>query len=81
MVTGSISRPGKIHTTVGKTLFNDSFCDCEGFEFRGYCRHTEELDEDYCRWFTGDVSEPMPESCPSCGGEVIKYTFDLEFDE
>lgn len=82
----SQSEPGVVHTAVTKTLFSDSFCTCKGFLFRGYCKHTTILDEQFCRWFArmddaeASLEFTPPKACPMCGGETIKYTFDLEFN-
>jgi len=44
-------------------------CDCPGFQFRGACRHVEEVEKRVCGWTSFlelDVS-----CCPRCGAEVV----------
>lgn len=38
-----ITPKGDIYTVSGlNTLLTDPFCDCLGFQFRGYCKHIQQ---------------------------------------
>jgi uncharacterized Zn finger protein len=54
----------------------DITCDCPGFVFRGYCRHTRAALSKICNWTSDD---PVPQSeeqmrdhvCPRCGRPTV----------
>lgn len=53
----------------------EHICDCEGYRFRGYCRHQAKADEEVCRWteVRGFVEiqtsiQARELICPKCGG-------------
>lgn len=54
-------------------------CDCKGFEFRGTCKHVNELKTKLCDWDqeTGpEAQTPHQEMeclCPRCGSETLVY--------
>lgn len=49
---------------------NDYICECEGFEFRGTCRHQQEVAEMICTWTARDEEQVEADICPRCGRET-----------
>lgn len=54
-------------------------CDCDGYRFRGKCRHVTALREKLCGWddFISDETQTpqqeMEAVCPKCGSETVLY--------
>jgi len=76
---------GTYYIVIAKTIFNDSVCDCKGFQFRGTCKHVTMVDEAICQ-FHRLPSEIELETgaarglCPDCGEELLLYELEPEFD-
>jgi len=77
--TESKSKPGKIHSTITRTLFNDSICTCKGYLFNGTCSHIKGLDETRCT-FAVPANQCNVEVCPFCSSDVIEYELNPEYD-
>jgi len=52
-------------------------CSCQGFKFRGTCRHIEQVKGDRCAWnavlepsMQAEVNAAGERCCPLCGGPV-----------
>lgn len=57
----------------------DDICTCAGFEYRGYCRHLQEIHENLCLW-REDIGPESPlntHKCPRCGRETLTETIAL----
>ena len=53
----------------------EAVCTCEGFRFRGSCRHTREAMSQVCNWSGLDSEAQTPDQakhrvCPECGGKT-----------
>ena len=54
-------------------------CECDGYRYRGKCRHIAELREKLCGWddFVSDEQQTpqqeMEAVCPKCGSETVLY--------
>lgn len=53
-----------------QTLFNDAICDpeCQGYMFRGTCRHIREAQEHVCMWCSDDLETEL---CTLCAKEAV----------
>jgi hypothetical protein len=80
----SHSDPDKTYTVLIISDDEDPVCECEGYEFRGYCSHQEEALDRQCLWDEADgPEEQTPEErrnmiCPRCGGPTTSY---MELDD
>lgn len=70
---------GTIYITIPSTIWNDPVCDCKGFQFRGYCRHTEEVEANACR-FVEPYPGPIDTECPLCQNPLVVFEIEPEFD-
>lgn len=75
----SASQMGSFHTvTVGDPFDpsgEGSICDCLGFDFRGTCRHIDEVMGSLCLWSeTSTGVPPVNGRCPFCGKPAQKIT-------
>lgn len=55
---------------------DENICECKSYEYRGHCRHQQEIHDALCLWEEG-VSEEPPRAdgvCPRCGQETIEIT-------
>jgi hypothetical protein len=73
----SSSHPDKRHHVIimDRDDPSEGICDCEGFGFRGYCRHLNEAEAYTCKWTEGDNPQQTEEQrrqkvCPVCGGKT-----------
>lgn len=70
---------GTVWFVTSPTLFNDSFCDCPGFQYRGECRHCKEVDAARCKWYT-PVGKHQVSRCPMCNARTKEYDLEPEYD-
>lgn len=79
----SQSEPGVVHEVMVPLPtddIGDFICDCRGFEYRGMCKHIEEVSENMCRWdSTLNAEQQTPDQerdmmCPRCGGRTVRTT-------
>lgn len=57
----------------------DWSCTCKGFQFRGRCKHIDQVREERCGWNAELEPTAQPDSggpdnrpiCPKCGADVI----------
>lgn len=79
----SESEPGKIHNVMiplPTDDIGDFICDCKGFEYRGHCRHVQDVADNLCRWdsFQGPEKQTPDQEkkaiCPRCGATTIGTT-------
>lgn len=70
----SHSEPGKTYNVlvVDPEDPEESICECEGFSFRGICKHLDEAVDELCYWDSNQESQSMRQKihhiCPRCGG-------------
>lgn len=72
----SASEPGKSYQVVVQSPLDtsDAICECEGYKFRGHCRHQEAALRNLCRWTEVDGPEVQTKQqrrdkiCPRCFG-------------
>lgn len=60
----------------------ESLCHCEGYNFRGQCRHQEAAVERVCGWteLKADIQSPhqrQMKQCPHCGNQT-KYEIEVQ---
>lgn len=76
---------GTTYTAIPSTIWNDAICDCKGYQFRGYCRHSEEVDEARCknvRPWNGEVDSDGDGDVGRCycGNPLVIFEMDPEFE-
>lgn len=54
---------------------DEAICECESYEFRGYCRHQQEAFDLLCDWETNATEHQTPAQrrhhiCPRCGSRT-----------
>lgn len=81
-ITGS-SGEHTVHRGRTKHYQNDWICSCNGYKFRGICKHVKVAREhpDFCNWQQfidgGDVvvNDEGSHDCPNCGGPAIAMEY------
>lgn len=71
----SASEPGKVYVVAYSPYgASQSVCDCEGFRFRGFCRHIEQARSKVnCDWMTTNAEvQDNGRICPKCGGPTVQ---------
>jgi predicted RNA-binding Zn-ribbon protein involved in translation (DUF1610 family) len=76
----SQSNPGSKYTVLiplPNDPVEDYICECDGYLYRGTCRHLQEAKELLCRW-DGDPIQTKEQAsdmiCPKCGNKTIWST-------
>jgi hypothetical protein len=76
----------RAYDLVPSTIWNDSLCECKGFQYRGDCRHVRIAETERCRYWRewkgerdtngdGDVGR-----CPECRHPLVVFEFEPEFE-
>lgn len=80
-----LSSDGENHYTVLVNPWGDpdeNICQCEGYQFRGYCRHQRIASKELCGWtevINGDLDisenqtdkQKLNKICPRCNGRTM----------
>ena len=57
-------------------------CECKSYEFRGWCTHQVEAQEQICRWSSLDgVKQTENGVCPLCGGPTRAVYYEEQSED
>jgi hypothetical protein len=78
---------GSAYEVVSSTLFNDSFCTCPGFQFRGYCKHVTMVGNARCTFNRAACETDFKDwwddklgTCPTCSSKLILFNMEPEWE-
>lgn len=82
----SSSNNGVYTVFVSPWTVHESICECQGYQFRGVCKHQEVAAKRRCRWT--ELSDPQQQTdderkmriCPRCGGST-RWEVDVVDDD